>query len=115
MLSVGAPDKVAVPWDAIQLEKNKAGEAPAYALDVSKQKLDNAPKFDASKLSDLYAKANALPIFEYYLIIYYDDLPAPGKGTAKANSASGSSNPIASPRQRKVLRPWQAHRRYKAQ
>jgi len=39
-------------------------------------------KYDASKLSDLYAKANALPIFEYYLITYYDDLPAPGKGTA---------------------------------
>jgi len=97
VLSVGASDKVAVPWDAIQLEKNKAGEAPAYALDVSKQKLDNAPKFDASKLSDLYAKANALPIFEYYLITYYDDLPAPGKGTPKANSANGSSNPIASP------------------
>jgi len=44
VLSVGASDKVAVPWDAIQLEKNMAGEAPAYALDVNKQKLDNAPK-----------------------------------------------------------------------
>ena len=97
VLSVGASDKVAVPWDAIGLEKNKAGEAPTYVLDVSKQKLANAPKFDASKLSDLYAKVNALPIFEYYLITYYDDLPAPGKGTAKTNGANGSSNPMASP------------------
>lgn len=97
VLSVGASDKVAVPWDAIGLERNKAGEAPTYVLDVSKQKLVNAPKFDASKLSDLYAKASALPIFEYYLITYYDDLPAPGKGTAKTNGTSGSSNPMASP------------------
>ena len=100
VLSVGASDKVAVPWDAIQLEKNKAGEAPAYALDVSKQKLDNAPKFDASKLSDLYAEANALPIFKYYLITYYDDLPAPGKGTAKTNGGNGSMtspSPMESP------------------
>ncbi len=97
VVSVGASDQVAVPWDAIRLEKNKAGEAPAYALDVSKQKLDDAPKFDASKLSDLYAKANALPIFQYYLITYYDDLPAPGKDTAKTNRANGSSAPMASP------------------
>ena len=83
--------------DAIGLEKNKAGEAPTYVLDVSKQKLANTPKFDASKLSDLYAKVNALPIFEYYLITYYDDLPAPGKGTAKTNGGNGSSNPMTSP------------------
>ena len=97
VLSVGASDKVAVPWDAMRLEKSKAGEAPTYALDVTKQKLDNAPKFDASKLSDLYAKVNALPIFEYYLITYYDDLPASGKGTAKTNGANGPTNPMASP------------------
>ena len=97
VLSVSASDKVAVPWDAIGLEKNKAGEAPTYVIDVSKQKLGDAPKFDASKLSDLYAKVNALPIFEYYLITYYDDLPAPGKGTAKTNGANESSKPMASP------------------
>jgi hypothetical protein len=38
-----------------------------------------------------------LPIFQYYLITYYDDLPAPGKGTAKTNGANGSTNPMGSP------------------
>ena len=93
VLSVGASDKVAVPWDAIVLEKNKAGEEPTYVLNVSKEKLEKAPKFTASKLQELYAKANALPIYEYFIITYSDE-PTHGKGKANANS-TGNTNRAA--------------------
>ena len=69
--------KVVVPWGAVGLEKNKPGDAPSYVLDVTKDRLEKAPKFDASKLSDLYASATAQPIFDYYSITFFEDLPTP--------------------------------------
>ena len=69
--------KVVVPWGAVGLEKNKSGDAPSYVLDVTKDRLEKAPKFDASKLSDLYASATAQPIFDYYSITFFEDLPTP--------------------------------------
>lgn len=69
--------KVVVPWGAVGLEKNKPGDAPSYVLDATKDRLEKAPKFDASKLSDLYAKATAQPIFDYYSITFFEDLPTP--------------------------------------
>ena len=79
VLSVGGflglgDTEVAVPWGAIGLEKSKAGEAPSYVIDVTKDKLEKAPKFDASKMGDLYAASR--PIFDYYSITFFDDVPA---------------------------------------
>ena len=69
--------KVVVPWGAVGLEKNKPGDAPSYVLDATKERLEKAPKFDSSKLSDLYATATAQPIFDYYSITFFEDLPTP--------------------------------------
>jgi hypothetical protein len=86
--------KVVVPWGAIGLEKNKPGEAPTYIIDATKDRLEKAPKFDASKLSDLYARVNAQPIFDYYSITYFEDVPAPGQNKAKAPApASAAASP----------------------
>ena len=81
VLSVGGflgmgDTKVVAPWGAIGLEKNKPGEAPTYVVDATKDRLEKAPKFDPNKLQDLYASANAQPIFDFYSITFFDDLPA---------------------------------------
>ena len=83
--------KVVVPWGAIGLEKNKPGDAPSYVIDATKDRLDKAPKFDASKLSDLYARANAQPIFDYYSITFFDDVPVAGQSNGKAPATAVSS------------------------
>lgn len=79
VLSVGGflglgDTEVVVPWGAIGLEKNKPGEAPSYVIDATKDKLENAPKFDASKMNDLYAASR--PIFDYYSVTFFEDVPA---------------------------------------
>ena len=79
LLSVGGflgmgDTEVVVPWGAVGLEKNKPGDAPSYVIDATKDKLEKAPKFDASKMSDLYAASR--PIFDYYSVTFFDDVPA---------------------------------------
>ena len=87
--------KVVVPWGAVGLEKNKPGDAPSYVIDATKDRLEKAPKFDASKLSDLYARANAQPIFDYYSITFFDDVPAVGQNNAKAAAAATPKPTVA--------------------
>ncbi|MBW0000275.1 MAG: PRC-barrel domain-containing protein [Verrucomicrobia bacterium] len=108
--------KVVVPWGAVGLVKGSPGEAPGYVIDATKDKLTNAPKFDPNKLTDLYARTAAQPIFDYFGITFFDDVPAPGQTTAPTGkrvtgtptpepgaSATGnpmnepSGNPMASP------------------
>jgi len=79
--------KVVVPWGAIGLVKNAPGEAPSYVIDAPKDKLANAPKFDPNKLTDLYARAAAQPIFDYFGIVFFEDVPTPGQATAPMGKA----------------------------
>lgn len=74
--------KVVVPWGAVGLEKNKPGSEPSYVIDATKERLKTAPKFDASKMSDLYTRANAQPIFDYYSITFFEDVPMPEQSPA---------------------------------
>jgi hypothetical protein len=89
-----ASEKVVVPWGAVGLEKNSPGQAPSYLVDANKDKLEKAPKFDASKLSELYASTTAQPIFDYYDIVFFDDVPAPGQtAAAKAKNTPAETKP----------------------
>ena len=99
VLNVGGGTKVVVPWGAIGLVKNAPGEAPSYVIDAPKDKLSGAPKFDPNKLTDLYARAAAQPIFDYFGIVFFEDVPAPGQATAptgKAVAATPTPGPAAS-------------------
>jgi hypothetical protein len=80
--------KVVVPWGAVGLKKNKPGDAPSYVIDATKDRLEKAPKFDASKLSDLYTTATAQPIFDYYSITFFEDVPTPTPTPATSPSPS---------------------------
>ena len=78
VLSVGGflglgDTEVVVPWGAIALEKNKPGDAPSYVIDATKDRLEKAPKFDSSKMNDLYAASR--PIFDYYSVTFFEDVP----------------------------------------
>jgi sporulation protein YlmC with PRC-barrel domain len=86
--------KVVVPWTAIGLVKGSPGEAPTYVIDAAKDKLANAPKFDPNKLTDLYARAAAQPIFDYFGIAFFEDVPAPGQATGPTGkSVTGTPTP----------------------
>jgi hypothetical protein len=91
--------KVVVPWGAVGLVKNAPGEAPSYVIDAPKDQLSNAPRFDPNKLTDLYARATAQPIFDYFGIVFFEDVPAPGQATAptgKAVTGTPTPGPAAS-------------------
>ena len=91
--------KAVVPWGAIGLVKNAPGEAPSYVIDAPKDQLAGAPKFDPNKLTDLYARAAAQPIFDYFGIVFFEDVPAAGQATApmgKAVAATPTPGPAAS-------------------
>ena len=84
---------------AVGLVKNAPGEAPSYVIDAPKDKLANAPRFDPNKLTDLYARAAAQPIYDYFGIVFFEDVPAPGQSTAttgKALSGTPTPGPAAS-------------------
>lgn len=88
--------KVVVPWGAVGLVKGPPGEAPSYVIDATKDKLTNAPRFDPNKLTDLYARAAAKPIFDYFDIVFFEDVPAPGQTTAPTGkSVTGTPTPGA--------------------
>ena len=92
VLSVGGflglgDTEVIAPWGAVGLEKNAPGKEPSYVINATKDKLEKAPRFDGSKLTQLYTKTMAQPIFDYYEIVYFDDVAAP----------SASPSPAASP------------------
>ena len=92
---LGAGTKeVVVPWGAVGLVKGAPGEAPSYVIDAPKDKLANAPKFDPNKLTDLYARAAAQPIFDSFGIIFFEDVSAPGQTTALTGKAvTGTPTP----------------------
>ena len=81
VLSVGGflglgDTEVIAPWGAVGLEKNAPGKEPSYVINATRDKLEKAPRFDAGKLTQLYTKTMAQPIFDYYEIVYFDDVPA---------------------------------------
>jgi sporulation protein YlmC with PRC-barrel domain len=91
--------KVVVPWGAVGLVKGAPGEAPSYVIDAPKDKLEKAPRFDPNKLTDLYNRAAAQPIFDYFGIVFFEDVPAPGQSTApvgKAVTGTPTPGPAAS-------------------
>jgi sporulation protein YlmC with PRC-barrel domain len=91
--------KVVVPWGAVGLVKGAPGEAPSYVIDAPKDKLSSAPRFDPNKLTGLYARAAAQPIFDYFGIAFFEDVPAPGQSTAptgKAVTGTPTPGPAAS-------------------
>lgn len=103
VLSVGGflgigDTNVVVPWTALNFETTSIGGNPAYVLNTTKDKLKSAPRFDSAKLTDLYNRTTAEPIFTFYDIIWFPDVPTTEEKSAKAKnkSAAGKTSPSPS-------------------
>jgi sporulation protein YlmC with PRC-barrel domain len=91
--------KVVVPWGAVGLVKNAPGQAPSYVIDAPQNKLAKAPRFDPNKLTELSGRGAAQPIFDYFGIAFFEDVPAPGQSTAptgKTLTGTPTPGPAAS-------------------
>lgn len=102
VLSVGGfletgETNVIVPWSALNVQKTSGADSATYVLDTTKDKLKNAPKFDPSRLSDLYARTTEEPIFTYYDIIWFPDVPTSEEKNARQGKNQAGGRGSASP------------------
>ncbi len=91
-------NSVAVPWSALNVETMAKGEAPKFVLNTTKAKLEKAPKFEQSQLTQMFDQTMEEPVFTYYDIIWFPDVLTPNEQNAKAkDSGSPSPSPTATP------------------
>ncbi|MGI8436995.1 MAG: PRC-barrel domain-containing protein [Chthoniobacterales bacterium] len=94
-------NQVLVPWSAFDVQKGSGTQPANFTLNISKDKLAKAPKFDSSKLSSLYTRTMEEPVFVYYDIIWFPDTTTPEQQNArnknKAGSTGTSTTPSSSP------------------
>ena len=83
--------KVVIPWSAISSESTMSGTAPNLTVNVSKDKLSNAPEFDPNNLKDLYNRTTEEPIFTYYEMIWFPDVSSADEQKARSGSSGSAS------------------------
>ena len=85
---------VSVPWSALDVENVSGNQKPVFVLDTTKQKLQKAPAFDSSKLSQLFTRTMEEPVFTYYDIIWFPDVLTPEeRGARSKNQADTTGTP----------------------
>jgi PRC-barrel domain len=84
--------KVVIPWSAINAASTTAGMAPNLTVNVSKEKLSNAPKFDPNNLEDLYNRTTEEPIFTYYEMVWFPDVSSADEEKARGENSGSSSS-----------------------
>ena len=67
-LGMGETD-VIVPWLAFQFKHNNKGEV-THLLNVTREQLEKAPRFDREKLDQFYSREMSEPIFRHYGVTY---------------------------------------------
>jgi sporulation protein YlmC with PRC-barrel domain len=85
--------EVIVPWGAMEIRKLGA-ENYQVILDVTKEKLLKAPRFDVSKLDQLGNRQVATPIYTYWAVIWVDD--PEGSSPRRQTASDRGSQPGAS-------------------
>ncbi len=68
-LGLGQTD-VIVPWRAFQFRPDKDEAEFAYVLNVTREQLEKAPRFDREKLEQLYSRDMSEPVFRHYNVTY---------------------------------------------
>ncbi len=61
---------VIVPWRAFQLRPSKNGGNISYVLNVTREQLEKAPRFDREKLDHFYPREMSEPIFRHYNVTW---------------------------------------------
>ncbi len=67
-LGMGETD-VIVPWLAFQFKHNNKGEV-THMLNVTREQLEKAPRFDREKFEQFYPREMSEPIFRHYGLTY---------------------------------------------
>jgi hypothetical protein len=83
--------EVAVPWRAFQVTENKDG-AGNFVLDTTKDKLEQAPAFDATKITQMYDRAQSEPIFDYWSVTWFEPLTTGSSAAVPAGSPASISS-----------------------
>ena len=68
-LGMGETD-VMVPWGAFRWQPNTETNEEVFVLDVSREQLEKAPRFDRDKLDQFYSREMSEPVFRHYRVTY---------------------------------------------
>jgi sporulation protein YlmC with PRC-barrel domain len=85
--------KVAIPWRAFQITTIKDGIG-TFVLDTTKDKLEKAPAFDATKITQLYDRAQSEPIFDYWSVTWFEPVTTGSSAAAPAGSPTASLSSV---------------------
>ena len=61
---------VMVPWNAFQLRPDREDADVHYTLDVTRDQLEKAPRFDRDRLHEFYSRDMSEPVFTHYRVAY---------------------------------------------
>lgn len=61
---------VIVPWNAFQRRPDREDADVHYTLDVTREQLEKAPRFDRDRLNDYYSRAMSEPVYKHYRVSY---------------------------------------------
>ena len=61
---------VMVPWNAFQRRPDNGDADVRYTLDVSREQLEKAPRFDCDRLHEFYSREMSEPVFRHYRVTY---------------------------------------------
>ena len=87
---------VAVPWSILDVENVSGSQAPKFVLDTTEAKLQKAPQFEPSHLSQMFTRTMEEPVFTYYDIIWFPDVLTPEEQSSKSKGQVGATSPSAS-------------------
>ena len=68
-LGMGETD-VMVPWGAFRWQPNTDTNEEVFVLDVTREQLEKAPRFDRDKLDQFYTREMSEPVFRHYRVTY---------------------------------------------
>ncbi len=68
-LGMGETD-VMVPWTAFQCRPEQNGDGMTYLLNVTREQIEKAPRFDSDDFDQFYPREMSEPIFRHYGVEY---------------------------------------------
>ncbi len=62
--------EVIVPWNAFEMRPGNKTDEFSYSLNVTREQLEKAPRFDRDKLDQFYTPEMSEPIFRHYSVTF---------------------------------------------
>lgn len=81
--------QVAIPWDSFAVKRGDDMKT-VLSIDATKEKLQNAPKFQTGDADRLFSKEASQPIYSYWSVYWFDEPAATTTSSTDAPAASQS-------------------------